>query len=219
MRPATDLDGALPVKVVVDIVGVGDDVASIIRQERVDGCAVVAARVPVEHVPLGRDQHPEMAVLALVLGEHQDAGRIHAHVRLHQRVGEHRLDDRRCERSQLLVPRADRRPGQLEPLAPVDPFEPIERLVVLPAPDDRLGEQARPGRATFDGQFQRGHHDNPGRLAILGLLPHEFQILDPDHDGGRRASLQYLPHVAADLLEGLGLALHLGRGQHDVDAR
>ena len=52
---------AARVEVVVDRVRVGDEVAAVAGEHVVDGVAVVAARVLEEHVPLRRDEHPEVA--------------------------------------------------------------------------------------------------------------------------------------------------------------
>ena len=50
----------------------------------------------------------------------------------------HRLDERPHQLRHLLVPPAQRRFRDLEPFPRVDAFEALERLVVLPAPHDRV---------------------------------------------------------------------------------
>ena|ERR1022692_3150378 len=63
---------ALLVEVVVDTVGVGHDVASIVRQERVDGRTVVASRIAVEHVSLGDANDASEVPVELTLGADAD---------------------------------------------------------------------------------------------------------------------------------------------------
>ncbi len=91
---------------------VGDEVALVSAQQVVDGGAVVVLREAIEHVPVGRDQHQEVAIFATLLGLNQDAGSVDAQVRRRERVGEHGLDQRMGERGELLVPSADCRLGQ-----------------------------------------------------------------------------------------------------------
>ena len=64
--PAPDLDHvAVFVEVIVDRVGIGDEMALVAGEQAIDGLAVVPVRVPVEDVPLGRDEHPEVGPAAL----------------------------------------------------------------------------------------------------------------------------------------------------------
>jgi hypothetical protein len=94
-----------------------------------------------------RDRDPEMADPAALLGEHQHARRIHAQVRRGQGFGPHGVDQRLHQVGQLLVPGAQGRLGHRQALAGVDAFEPVERLVVLPSPDDGVGQHAGAGDA------------------------------------------------------------------------
>jgi hypothetical protein len=75
--PAPDLDDVAGlVEVIVDGVGIGDEVALVAGEETIDGLAVVLVRVAVEDVPPRRDEHPEMGAAALLLGLDEDAGRV-----------------------------------------------------------------------------------------------------------------------------------------------
>jgi len=148
VSPAADLDDvARAIQVVVDGVRIGDQIAGVAGQQAVYGRAVVAARVPKQHVLPRCDCDPEVPGAAALLGLHEDAGRVHAQVwRLH-RVRSHRFDQRSHQLRELLVPRAQRRLRDRQPFAAVDPFQPIERLIVLPAPHHRVRQQGRPGYA------------------------------------------------------------------------
>ena len=96
MSPTRHLDDvAAAVQVVVDGMRVGDQIAAIAGQHAVDGLLVVLGRVRVQDVPLGRDEHPEVADAALLLGLHQDAGGVGAQVRRAERVLPHGVDERR----------------------------------------------------------------------------------------------------------------------------
>lgn len=72
----------------------------------------------------------------------------------------HRVDDGFNEVGELLVPAAERRPGEVEAVAGVDALEAMERQRVLPAVDDSHGEHAGPGEAAVDRTLRcLGHHD------------------------------------------------------------
>jgi hypothetical protein len=75
----------------------------------------VALGVRKQHVLVGRDRDPEVARAAPFLRQHQDAGRVHAQVRLGESVGAHRLDEGLHQRGHLLVPPAQRRLRDLQP--------------------------------------------------------------------------------------------------------
>jgi hypothetical protein len=82
MRPARHLDDtAALVQVVVDGVGIGHEVAAIAGQYAVHGLLVVLGRVGEQDVPLGREEHPEVAGAAFLLGLHQDASGVSTQVR------------------------------------------------------------------------------------------------------------------------------------------
>jgi len=60
--PARNLDhGAAPVQVIEHRVRVGDQVALVSLEQPVDGSAVMFGGVREQHVPLRRDDHPEMS--------------------------------------------------------------------------------------------------------------------------------------------------------------
>src|SRR5579872_4424490 len=146
MRPARDLDeGAALVEVVENGVRVSDEVALVAVEQPVDGRRVVLGGVAKEHVALGRDDDPEVATPTFVASLDQDAGRVRAQIRRGKRVRPHRVDERLREIAERLVPAADRRAREVEPLAAVDALEPMQRQVILPATDDRVGEQAGAG--------------------------------------------------------------------------
>jgi hypothetical protein len=137
VREAPDFDDrAVREEVVVDGVDVGDEVALVAGEQLVDAGAVMPRRVAEEHVQRGRDEHPEVPGAALLLRLDEDAGGIGAAVGLAEGVRAHRLDDRPRERGELRVPAADRRARELDAVARVDPFEPMER--------QRLHRTARP---------------------------------------------------------------------------
>jgi len=66
--------------------GVGDQVSAVAGEQPVDRRAVVVARVAEEHVLLRGDGHPEVTGAAPLLREHEDAGGVHAQVRLRESV-------------------------------------------------------------------------------------------------------------------------------------
>jgi hypothetical protein len=154
VSPTPDFDDvALGVQVVVNGMGIGDEVALVAFEQLVDGGTVVLLGVAVEHMLLRRDQHPEVILSALLLCEHQHAGRIDAEVWLAEGIDQHDGDERPGQLGQLLVPRAQRRLREIEPLTGIDPFQAVEGLVILPATDDAVGEHARAGEPTLDRQL------------------------------------------------------------------
>lgn len=115
-----------------------DKVAAIAGEESVDSFTIVALRVAVEHVLIRSHEHPEVAFAAFVLGQHEHARRVEAQVRRLVRIHEHFCDQRRDELGERIVPRAERRLGDVEAFARVDAFEPVKRLVILPPAHDRV---------------------------------------------------------------------------------
>ncbi|MCY0992216.1 transposase [Nannocystis sp. ILAH1] len=105
-----------------------------------------------EHVGFDVTTDPEHHAPDLELDE--DAGRVRAEVGLREGIGEHRLDERLDEVGELLVPAADRRARELEAVAGVERLEAVRGQVVLPAMDDRVGEEAGAGEAALDRQLQ-----------------------------------------------------------------
>jgi hypothetical protein len=121
VAPAAHLGGlALPVEVVVDLVGIGHDVARVAAEQRIHRRPVVLERELEQRVPSRRHQHPEVAVLAAPGVLHQHARRIRAEIRLPERVLVHRVNEGSSQNRQLRVPVAQRGARQLNPLAPVD---------------------------------------------------------------------------------------------------
>ena len=117
VRPAADLDDlAGLVEVVVDGVGVGDQVALVAFQPLVHGGLVVLEGVVEEHVLLRRGDDPEVACVALVDILHQDAGGVGAQVGRGQGVLPHRLEQ--GPSSARPGPRASRRPWSGRARAP-----------------------------------------------------------------------------------------------------
>ena len=102
---------------VIDGVRVRDEIAGVAGEQRVDRVAVVPVRELVEHVLVRRDHHPEVAVPASLGRLHEHAGGVDAEVGRALGVGEHRVDERGGQLTQLVVPRAERALGQSEPLA------------------------------------------------------------------------------------------------------
>jgi hypothetical protein len=81
MTPAPDLDDVAGcVQVVEDGRGVGDEVALVAGEQAVDGLAVVLLREAVQHMTLGRDEHPEVGALALLLGQDEHPGGVGAQI-------------------------------------------------------------------------------------------------------------------------------------------
>ncbi len=135
---------------------VGDEVAGVAGQKLVDGGAVVALRVPVKSTCLSGAtvtqkwpvRQRSLASTRTPVASAHSTGCVHG-------LREHRIDHRPHQLGQLLVPPAQRRLRDLQPVAGVDPFEPIERLVVLPAPHDRVGEHPGTRDAALDRQLER----------------------------------------------------------------
>ncbi len=116
------------------------------------------------------------------------------------------------------MPPAERGAGQREPVARVDPLKAVQRLVVLPAAHDGVGEHARAGPAAQDGQVRRVADQHLDRPLARGVLGDELR---PDHahdDARRPPALEHLGHLFPDAAEVLeALLLHLVRDQLDVD--
>jgi hypothetical protein len=150
----------------------------------------------------------------------EDAGGIGAEHGLAERVLAHRLDDGPRERGELVVPAADGRAREFDAVARVDPFEPVEGLVVLPAAHDRVGEQAGPGEPALDRQLGRLGNQHRGGAVADAVLGHELRPDHPHDDGGGRAPLEDFAHLLADPLEVLeALALPVERDELDLHPR
>jgi len=227
MGPAPDLDDVAGlVEMVVDRVGVGDEVTLVAGEQAVDGRAVVLVRVPVKDVPARRDEHPEVGPATLLLGLHEDTGGVDAQVRLREGVAQHRLDQTLGKVGQLLVPAADRRAREFEAVAGVDLLLPVERQVVLPAVDDGPGEQTGPSQAALDRPLRRlGGQDRRfvricRRMRRGDTLSDKFRPHDPDEDERCGTMLDDLTNLLADPLEGVeAFALDLRRQHFDLDPR
>jgi hypothetical protein len=206
--------------VVVDRVRVGDQVALVAREQLVDAGAVVPRRVVEDDVPPGRHQHPEMPVAALLRRTHEHARRVRAEVRLRERVPAHRVDDRLGKIRQLSVPAADRRARELDAVAREDALDAVQRLVVLPAPHDRVGEQSRARKPALDRQLRHVGDQHLRRPVPQPVLARKLRPPRHHHDAGRRAALERLRHLLADPVELLEtLLLHVERDQLDLDPR
>jgi len=220
VRPAADLDDrAVAIEVVVHDVGIGDQVARVAVQELIDGGAVVPLRVGEEDVLVRRDGYPEVAGAAPLLSEHQDTGRVHAQVGLLEGVGAHRVDERPHQLGHLLVPPAQRRLRDLQPFPRVDPFQSVERLVVLPATDDSVGEHPRPGDAVLDRHLDGRGREDLRRLAALAVLADVLLVDEHHRDRARGPPLQDLARLRPDQVEGFRVALDLRRDDLDLLAR
>src|SRR5690606_29802181 len=85
--PAAYLDdAAVQIEVIVDSVRVGDEVTLVAAEDFVDSFAVVSLGELEQHVQLGRDQDPEVAVAALLWSHDEHARRIDTQVRRPQRI-------------------------------------------------------------------------------------------------------------------------------------
>ena len=161
-----------------------------------------------------------MAVSTFVFGQHEHAGRIDAQVRLAICVLEHRFDERACELGKLLVPRAERRLGEVELLAPVDVLEARERLVILPAAHDGVGKHRGAGETALDGQLDGGRGEHVGGSAALAIFAHELLVRDGDDHARSRSALEHLARIGADELERIeSFGQHLRRQDFDRHAR
>lgn len=87
---------------------------------------------------------------------------------------------------------ADRRACELEAAAGVDAQLTIQREVVLPAIDDRLGEQPGTRDAALDRPLGRLRDDHRRRVLLILLVlraaepgPDELRSHEPDHDERR----------------------------------
>jgi hypothetical protein len=202
VRPAGNFDYvALAIEMVVDGVCVSDEVALVAGEQSVDSIAVVVFRVAVKDVLLWRDEHPEVSVSAALLCLHQHAGRVGAQVRLLIGILKHSVDERLGQLSELLMPGAHRGLRQSQTFASVDILEPRQRLVILPAPHDRVSEHARAGNTTIDWQLDRRRRQHLGGRIALASLAHELLVDELDDDVGRRAPLQHLALLLADQFE------------------
>jgi hypothetical protein len=155
--------------------------------------------------------------VATLLGQHQYAGCIHAQVRRAQRVDEHRFVQRPRQPAKLAVPGAQGRPRQVQAIARVDRFQPIERLMVLPASHDGVSQKARPGAATLDRQLHRLAHQHLGLATTLPVLARKLLVHQLHCDDGGRPPFQNLARFTADALECIRLPLHLGRHNFDLN--
>ena len=100
------------------------------------------------------------------------------------------------------------RAGGIEALAAAlerytDVLKPVQRQVVLPAADDRVGEQAGAGEAALDGQLHRRRLQDLRLGQPVALPRHELRLVQPHHHQGGRPPLRRLHHVLADALEGV----------------
>jgi hypothetical protein len=183
MRPAIDFDDvARHVQVVIDGVRIADEIALVAGEHSVDRIARMLGRVLEEHVAPRRDEHPEVTDAALLWMLHQHARRIGAQVRLLEGIAPHRGNEWSGELGELRVPTAHRRARQRQALAPVYALESMQRLMILPALDDRVREHARPGKAFGDRQLDGRGDVHLGRGVALALFGHELRPNDPyDH--------------------------------------
>jgi hypothetical protein len=221
VRPAVDLHHvAAPIEVVVDGVGVGDEIALVAGEDVVDGVARVVARELEEHVSSGRDEDPEVPCPAPLRVLNENARRVDAEVRLRERVRAHRGHERLDHLGKGAVPSAHGGARELDAVACGHVLAAVEGHVLLPAPDDRVREHAGSRESSRDGQLERlGDEDFSLRVA-LAILGHELRPDDPGHDERRRAPLDRLAHVLADALERIQAPLlDLGRQHLDLDAR
>jgi len=176
VRPAVDLDHVpAAVEVVIDAVGVGNEVAVVAGEDIVDRVARVLRRVLEQDVAPRRDHHPEVARAALVLVLHEHAGRVDAEVRLREAVETHRLDERLGELRERAVPAAHRRARELEPVACVDAFESMERQVILPPLDDRVGEHSGAREPLGNRQLRRLADQNRRLGIVLSVFGNELR--------------------------------------------
>src|SRR5262245_53509241 len=125
---------------VVDGVGVGNEMPAITGEHIVDGATRVLRRVLEEHVPLGSDDDPEVPSATALGMLHEHASGIDAEVRLLECVGTHGRDEWLREYGELGVPAAQRRACELDALALIDALETMKRQMVLPALYDGVGE-------------------------------------------------------------------------------
>jgi hypothetical protein len=170
-------------------------------------------------VPVGCDHDEEVSSTALLFGLDQDARGVGAQVRRRERVAPHGVDQRARQLGERRVPAAHRRARQLDAVASVDLFEPVQRQVVLPATDDGVREKPGTGQSPLDRQLRRRRAHDLGLGVALAILAHELGSADADHDHRRRAPLDGLAHLLADGLVGVTpVAFHFGRNDLDVDA-
>ncbi|MEZ4226992.1 MAG: hypothetical protein R3B13_38990 [Polyangiaceae bacterium] len=171
MGPAIDLgDGAVLVQVVVHGVRVGDEVARVAGEQIVDGVAVVMLLNSNNTWRSGATS-AEVTVATLLLGLHEDAGG--AQIVAQARPG--------ASRRRVVAPasagRASRKSSNapVETVALVDALQSIERLVVLPAPHDRIGKHPRAGETARDRKCGSRSNEDGRRFVVLGsVLQHEL---------------------------------------------
>ena len=94
------------------------------------------------------------------------------------------------------MPAADRRLGELESVAGVDPSKPVQREVILPAAHDGIGQEARAGEAARDRQL-RGSPIRIRRWRWSRSLRTNFGSDAPRRRRGRTA-LEDLARLHAD---------------------
>src|ERR1700722_2130229 len=98
--------------------------------------------------------------------------------------------------------------------------EAMQRQVVLPALDDRVGEHAGPGKTLRDWKLGGLPNEDRSLRVALAILRHELRSDDPRYDEGCGAPLDRLADVFADALERVQSGALDFRWQHqDVDAR
>ncbi len=221
VRPASDFeDRAVFVQVVVDRVGIGDQIALVAGEELVDGGAIVPGRVAVEHVSSGHDDDPEVAATTLVLRLHEHAGRVGAQIGRRLGVTPHGRDQRLDELGELLVPAAQRRAGQVHAFALVDLLESMQRQVILESLHRRVGKQPRTREPTLDGQVDRIGHVKFRRGIALPIFAQKLGPVDVQGHQRGPPTLEDHADLAGQLLEGVEtLALDLFGDQVDVDPR
>ncbi len=131
-----------------------------------------------------------------------------------------RRDERFGEIGERAVPAAHGGTRELEAVTRVHAFETVQWHVILPAPDDRVGEHAGPGEATRNRQLQGLGDEDLGELVTLTAFEHELRSYDASHDERCRAALDHFAHVLADALECIEpLSVHLGWQHLDDDTR
>ncbi len=118
------------------------------------------------------------------------------------------------------MPTAHRGACELETIAGIHVLEPVERHVILPPLDDRVGEHAGTGEPARDGQLERIGDEHLGLGVALAILAHELRAYDARDDEGSGAALDRFAHVLANALERVQpFLLDLRREHLDLDAR
>jgi len=132
----------------------------------------------------------------------------------------HRLDQGPCQLGQLGVPGAQRGAVELDPVAPVGALQAVERLMLLPAFHDGIGQQAGAGAAPRDGQLGTRGTQHLGAQRALAPFADELLLDHLDHDQRGGAALDDFALLDADHGERIEPVALDFRGQHlDADPR